>query len=228
MGYNSNHNGVLYKTQQIPNVTGRPRHCNKHRGEDDGDRSTNVATKMFTEDQMVPWENKTSATQTWANLQTYFTNKWLKRKQYLATTAKQSRFKEAALLTKETAAAEEEVQTQALLFTMLQEQRAKKITAMAEASKANLEEMMTMMNALVMAAGGKALPTATTTPPASGNPMTVVTKEKQVKAKALCSLCKNMVLHKQRTAPNWKRARRNGGWDGNWLMTQLDKRRVSE
>ena len=73
---------------------------------------------------------------------------------------------------------------------MLQEQRAKKITAMAEASKANLEEMMTMMNTLVMAAGGKALPTATTTPPASGNPITVVTKEKQVKAKALSSLCK--------------------------------------
>jgi hypothetical protein len=30
---------------------------------------------MFTEDQMVAWENKTAAQQTWAELQTYFTKK---------------------------------------------------------------------------------------------------------------------------------------------------------
>jgi hypothetical protein len=65
-------------------------------------------SEMFTEDQMVAWENNMPAQQTWANLQTYFTNKWLKRKQYSATTAKQSRFKEAALLAQETKAAEEE------------------------------------------------------------------------------------------------------------------------
>jgi len=32
-------------------------------------------SKMFTKDQMVAWENKTAAQQTWAALQTYFTNK---------------------------------------------------------------------------------------------------------------------------------------------------------
>jgi hypothetical protein len=32
-------------------------------------------SKMFTEDQMVAWENKTAAQQTWAALQTYFTDK---------------------------------------------------------------------------------------------------------------------------------------------------------
>jgi hypothetical protein len=32
-------------------------------------------SKMFTEDQMVGWENKTAAQQTWAKLQTYFTKK---------------------------------------------------------------------------------------------------------------------------------------------------------
>jgi hypothetical protein len=35
-------------------------------------------------------ENRTSATQTWTELQTYFSKKWLERKQYSATTAKQS------------------------------------------------------------------------------------------------------------------------------------------
>jgi hypothetical protein len=47
------------------------------------------------------------AQQTWVELQAYFTEKWLERKHYSATTAKQSRFKEAALLTHKTAAAKE-------------------------------------------------------------------------------------------------------------------------
>ena len=87
--------------------------------------------EMFTEDQMVAWENKSTAQQIWAALQTYFTDKWLERKQYSAMTAKQSRFKGAALLAQETAAAEEEGESQAMLFAMLQEQHDKQITAMA-------------------------------------------------------------------------------------------------
>jgi hypothetical protein len=46
--------------------------------------------EKFTEDQMVLWENRGAMAQTWAALQTYFTEKWLEWKQYLATTAKQS------------------------------------------------------------------------------------------------------------------------------------------
>ena len=45
-------------------------------------------SKMFTEDWMVAWENKTVVQQTWAALQTYFTDKWLERKQHSATKAK--------------------------------------------------------------------------------------------------------------------------------------------
>ncbi len=37
-------------------------------------------SEMFTEDQMVAWENKPVAQQTWAALQAYFTKKWLERK----------------------------------------------------------------------------------------------------------------------------------------------------
>ena len=106
-------------------------------------------SKMFTEDQMVAWENKTVAQQTWAELQRYFTDKWLERKQYSATTAKQSRFKEAALLAQETAAAEEEGESQAMLFVMLQEQHDKQITAMAATNKANMDSMMEWMNVMV-------------------------------------------------------------------------------
>jgi hypothetical protein len=50
-------------------------------------------SEMFTEDQMVAWENKPAADQTWVNLQTYFTEKWLERRQYSAATAKQSQSK---------------------------------------------------------------------------------------------------------------------------------------
>jgi len=65
-------------------------------------------SEMFTEDQMVAWENKTAAQQTWQALQDYFTEKWLERRQYSQATAKHSRFKDAALAAQETAAAEEE------------------------------------------------------------------------------------------------------------------------
>ncbi len=71
-----------------------------------------------------------------------FTQKWLEQKQYLATTAKQSQFKEAALLAQETAAAKEEVKTQALLFAMLQDQHAKQIMQMEVTNKTNMDAMM--------------------------------------------------------------------------------------
>ncbi len=37
-------------------------------------------SEMFTKDQMVAWENKTPAQQTWQALQEYFTEKWLERR----------------------------------------------------------------------------------------------------------------------------------------------------
>jgi len=66
------------------------------------------ASEMFTEEQMLGWENKPTIDQTWPNLQAYFTEKWLERKQYSTTTAKQSRFKEAVLAAQEKEAAEAE------------------------------------------------------------------------------------------------------------------------
>jgi hypothetical protein len=79
-------------------------------------------SKMFTEDQMVSWENRPAVEQPWTNLQTYFTEKWLKRRQDSAAIAKQSRFKEAALAVQEQVAATEEGKTQAMMFALLQEQ----------------------------------------------------------------------------------------------------------
>jgi hypothetical protein len=111
-------------------------------------------SKMFTEHQMVAWENRTAAQQMWAALQTYFSDKWLERKQYSATTAKQSHFKEAALFAQETAAAEEEGELQAMLFAMLQEQHNKQIAAMAATNKANMNAMLERMNALIAGRGG--------------------------------------------------------------------------
>ncbi len=45
-------------------------------------------SKMFTEDQMVAWENKPATAQTWQALQDFFTEKWLERRQYSQATAK--------------------------------------------------------------------------------------------------------------------------------------------
>ncbi len=115
-------------------------------------------SKMFTEDQMAAWENRPAVDQTWTNLQTYFTEKWLERRQYLAAMAKQSRFKEAALAAQEQAAELEEGKTQVMMFALLQEQHQLQLEAMAVANKATMKAMMEHMNALVAAQGGKREP----------------------------------------------------------------------
>ncbi len=156
---------------------------------------------MFTEDQMVAWENKTEAQQTWAALQAYFTEKWLERKQYSSTTAKQSQFKEAALLAQETAAAKEEGELQAILFVMLQEQHEKQIVAMSAANKANMDKMMERMNA-IMAGGGdqqaaqqdkENIPPGRNRRPPAGTRTGPEQTKKPRKQKALCPHCKTFI-----------------------------------
>ncbi len=157
-------------------------------------------SEMFTEDQMVVWENRGAMAQTWAALQTYFTEKWLEQKQYLATTAKQSRFKEAALLAQETAAAEEEGKTQAMLFAMLQDQHAKQIVQMEATNKTNMDTMMERMNALVVARDARHAhqPDKVNTPPGSNViPLGSGTQANEPRwKKALCPNCKCFVTHK--------------------------------
>ena len=146
---------------------------------------------MFTEEQMLAWENKSAVDQTWANLQAYFTEKWLERKQYSSSTAKQSRFKEATLAAQKKEAAEAEGESQALLFAMLQEQHEKQLATMAANNKANIDAMMERMNAMVVAAGGAS----------KENSPTNVGTNKPAKARRtkkpthLCPNCKKMVIH---------------------------------
>jgi hypothetical protein len=176
-------------------------------------------SEMFTEDQMVAWEDRTSATQTWAELQTYFTEKWLERKQYSATTAKQSRLKEAAPQAQEAAAAEEEGETQAMLFAMLQDQHMKQITQMEVTNKANMEAMMEKMNALVASNATRQThqpdkenipPGGYVKPPGSGGEPA----KKPKKKKALCPNCKCFALHKPELCYELEanKAKRYPGW----------------
>jgi hypothetical protein len=157
--------------------------------------------EMFTEDQMVVLENKGTLTQTWEALQTYFTEKCLEQKQYLATTtAKQSQFKEAVLLAHETAAVEEEGKTQALLFAMLQDQHAKQIAQMEATNKTNMDAMMEQMNAFVGARYARHAhqldkvntPLGSNVIPLGGGAQAKKPRQK----KALCPNCKCFVTHK--------------------------------
>jgi hypothetical protein len=154
-------------------------------------------SKFFTEDQMVAWENKAAAQQTWAKLQTYFTKKRLERKQYSATKAKQLHFKEAALLAQETSAAEDKGVLQAMLFAMLQEQHSRQIAAMTATNKANMDAMMERMNTL-MAGGVGRCPThqdkegipivRNSLPTLTGSGTTQPKKHKR--RKCICAHCK--------------------------------------
>ncbi len=161
-------------------------------------------SKMFTEDQMVAWENKSVAQQTWAALQAYLTEKWLERKQYSATTAKQSRFKEAALLAQEKAAAKEEGELQAMLFAMLHKQYNNQMAAMAAMHKANMDALMERMNAILAGSGEKQTaqhdkdntPPGWNRRPVAGTGTGTDQTKKPQKQKALCPHCKTFVLHK--------------------------------
>jgi hypothetical protein len=155
-------------------------------------------SEMFTEDQMVAWENKPAAQQTWAALQAYFTKKWLERKQYSATTAKQLRFKEAALLAQEKAAAKEEGESQAMLFTMLHKQHDNQIVAMTATHKANMDALMERMNAILAGGGEKQTaqndkdntPPRRNRRPLAGTGTGTGQTKKPRKQKALCPHCK--------------------------------------
>ncbi len=115
-------------------------------------------SEMFTEDQMVTWENRPAVDLTWTNLQTYFMEKWLERRQYSAATVRQPCFKEAALAGQEQGAATEEGDMQAMMFALLQEQHQLQLEAMATVNKATMEAMMEQMNALIAAQGGRKSP----------------------------------------------------------------------
>jgi hypothetical protein len=114
--------------------------------------------------------------------------------------AKQSQFKEAALLAQETAVAKEEGETQAKLFGMLQDQHAKQIAQMEATNKTNMDAMMVQMNALVAASGAQLAhqPEKDNTPlgrnviPHGGGNQAKKPRQK----KALCPNCKCFVMHK--------------------------------
>jgi hypothetical protein len=137
-------------------------------------------SEMFTEDQMVAWENKTPVQQTWQNLQDYFTEKWLEQRQYLQATAKQLRFKDAALTSQELAAAEAEGKTTAMMFVLLQEQHKAQLEAMGAANKQGMDAMLECMNALI-AGQGKAAdkPTATVPNSNQGNAPNTANRKKK-------------------------------------------------
>jgi hypothetical protein len=98
--------------------------------------------EMFTKDQMVAWENKPAAQQTWQALQDFFTEKWLERRQYSQATAKHSRFKDAALAAQEMAAAEGEGETTAMMFALLQEQHRSQMEMLAAAIQQTMDVML--------------------------------------------------------------------------------------
>jgi hypothetical protein len=177
-------------------------------------------SKMFTGDQIVVWENKTAKQQTWVELQTYFTKKWLECKQFSATMAKQLHFKEAVLLALEIAAAEDEGKSQAMLFAMLQEQHDRQIVAMTAKNKANMDAMMERMNALVAGGGGRcpthqdkeSTPTVASslcTSTGSGTNHSPKTK----RCKCICPHSKMFVLHKPKNHGKLK-ANKDKRWPG--------------
>jgi hypothetical protein len=114
----------------------------------------------------------------------------------LAATAKQLRYKEAALAAQEQASAEEEGKTQAMMFALLQDQHKLQLMAMAVANKATMNAMMGRMNAIL---GGGSSRTSTRNkdkmqPPTPTGGDQKAKKDKR--KKKLCPHCNMFVFHK--------------------------------
>jgi hypothetical protein len=150
-------------------------------------------SEMFTKDQMVAWENKPAAQQTWQLLQDYFTEKWLEHCQYLQAMAKHSQFKDTALAAQEQAAAEDEGKATAMMFALLQEQHKNQMEAMAIACQKTMDAMMERMNALIGMGHGKPEDKENTLP-ATGNASNGTASKKRNKKK--CLHCGKHVFHK--------------------------------
>jgi hypothetical protein len=147
---------------------------------------------------MVAWENKPTADQMWGNLQTYFMEKWIKRHQYSAVTAKQSHFKEAALAAQEQASAEEEGETQTMMFALLQDQHKMQLEGMVTAKKATMNVMMEQMNAIFSTGGNRmSKQNKENTPSATNATRGGNNEAKKVKRKKkLFPHCNMLVFHK--------------------------------
>ena len=144
---------------------------------------------------MVAWENKTPAQQTWQALQDYFTEKWLECRQYSQAMAKHLRFKDAALAAQEMAAAEEEGETSAMMFALLQEQHRAQLNAMATANQKPMDVMFERMNAMV-AGNVKGGPTDKENMPPAGNVNPGNNNSGTKRTKKKCPHCRKHVFHK--------------------------------
>jgi hypothetical protein len=137
--------------------------------------------------------------------------------------AKQSRFKEAVLLTQETAAAEDKGKLQAMLIAMLQEQHNGQNAATKATNKANMDTMMERMNVLMAGGVGrfpthqdkKSTPTVGNSLPTSTGSGTTQPK-KPKRRKCICPHCKMFVLHKPKNCVEFE-AKKDKRWPG-WKL----------
>jgi hypothetical protein len=170
-------------------------------------------SEMFTEDQLIAWDNQPDALKTWIALQDFFTAKWLERRQYSQATAKQSWFKDAALAAQEQAAAEEEGETLAMMFALLQEQHKSQMDAMAVANQRAMEAMLEKMNAIIGSQGKPA--DKENNPPAAQNAGNSNGGTKR--QPKTCPNCGKVVFHKPTACLELKAnaGKRWTGWKSN-------------
>jgi hypothetical protein len=100
---------------------------------------------VFTEDQMVNWEDKAEGDKTWATAQAYFTTKWQSRQAFTMSMNKKGlRFHDQSL----GAISEEEVaegEDAAMLLALMQESHCSQVDQMRNSNKLAMELMMKTM-----------------------------------------------------------------------------------
>ena len=94
-------------------------------------------SEFFTDKNLIKWEKKEVAYQTWAKVKIYFTELYQSHTEYSKFLAKRSRFHESVSNVKERESEKEESEAR-MMFAMMQEQHQEQLNAMQES---NVEAM---------------------------------------------------------------------------------------
>jgi hypothetical protein len=146
---------------------------------------------------MVAGENKPAAQQTWGELQTYFTEKWLECKQYSATMAlKRQRFLHRRQQQLKTKVSHKQCCLQCC-------RKSRQAIMLMTTNKANMDAMLKRMNPLVTGEAGRCpIHQDKESTPTVGNSLPTLTgsgttqPKKPKRCKCMCPHCKMFVLHK--------------------------------
>jgi hypothetical protein len=167
-----------------------------------------AASGLFSELQIIDWEENSHMDKTWGNLKRYFTKLYKSKMQYAKSEARRTGFESAAAMQQ---SKDQEMEKQLTHFmetvTAAHHEEINEIRSENKALPATIELLMTQMKAQ-QALLDKMSKQLNTTPP----PPADAREKKPPRQKHECPTCKVLCFHKIENCPETNEAKRWPGW----------------